>query len=198
MTGKFSPSVPRVMHWGDVQKARGEWVCPECGSALEKDPQTYVLGVRADGRTQAAMVSNSGGYFCADCPVVVLDRTVFGQYAVKAFPKVGDVSSFTVAGIVNRETADGKPALVAFADPAERASAVPAGAAPEGTEARQAPLPASEPEPAPVKAAVKAPAAPKPAAPGAAVAVSRSFAPVREEQVKSSHRPKNRKKLRRR
>lgn len=137
------------------------------------------------------MVRSSGGHFCADCPVVVLDRTVFGQAAVKAFPQIEDVSGFTVAGLVNQESEDGKPALVAFLKDLPRPTA-PEAAPPE-------PIAEAEVEAAREKTEKTDSNAQEPSRElSAGPRQDWDFTPVKAPQIGSGGRPKNRKKLRKR
>ena len=98
--GKFSPSIPRRMYWSD--DVGGCASCPECAKSLESDPQAYVAVTRRRGEMDFHMVGNSAGHFCADCPVVVLDREEFDDDVYLA---VGDADGvdYSVMGIFDRQ-----------------------------------------------------------------------------------------------
>ena len=95
---KFDASVPRKMFWStDVG---GTDFCPQCHGRLENERHTYLLLVREPGDFKPFIVGNDDGYFCARCPIVVLDHEAFAESAL-----VGNPSSrsfeFTVIGIVD-------------------------------------------------------------------------------------------------
>ena len=95
---KFEASVPRKMFWStDVG---GTDFCPQCHGRLENESHSYLLVVREPGDFQPFIVGNDDGYFCARCPIVVLDHEAFAESAF-----VGNPSSrsfeFTVIGIVD-------------------------------------------------------------------------------------------------
>lgn len=76
---KFDASIPRKMFWStDVG---GTDSCPQCGSRLENESHSYLMLVRESGGVQQFVVGNNDGYFCAGCPVVVLDHEAFARSA---------------------------------------------------------------------------------------------------------------------
>lgn len=75
----IDPSVPRRRFWSD--DVGGRDVCPSCGHALINEQQTYMMAVRQGGETTPFIVGVKAGYFCPECPTVVLDRLGFEEYA---------------------------------------------------------------------------------------------------------------------
>lgn len=67
------------MFWSS--KIQGKFQCPECQSALEFEPHAYALAVREGSNIQSFVVGPKGGYFCVECPTVVLDRDTFVRMA---------------------------------------------------------------------------------------------------------------------
>ncbi len=73
------PSVPRRRFWSD--DVGGKDICPSCGHALINEQQTYMMVVRQGGEAVPFIVGVKAGYFCPECPTVVLDRDGFEEYA---------------------------------------------------------------------------------------------------------------------
>ena len=95
---KVDASIPREMFWStDVG---GTVFCPKCDGRLENESQSYLLLVRESGNIQPFIVGNDAGYFCACCPVVVLDYEVFAKSAIAGNPSSCGFE-FTVSGIVD-------------------------------------------------------------------------------------------------
>jgi len=59
---KFKASIPRKMHWSD--DVTGDALCPDCGTALEPEFQTYVVVTRRPNEDCIAAGSRSHG--CRD------------------------------------------------------------------------------------------------------------------------------------
>jgi len=76
---RFSASVPRRQYWSD--EVGGHSFCPECGRRLVTDRHAYVLLIRRQDQDEFHLTNLFSGYFCADCPVVVLDREDFVSIA---------------------------------------------------------------------------------------------------------------------
>ena len=68
---KFDVSIPRKMYWSDELDNKD--FCPECNSKLEHGSSAYLLMIRQKQKYEPLTTLNDGGYFCPDCPVVVLD-----------------------------------------------------------------------------------------------------------------------------
>jgi len=95
---KFDASIPRKMFWStDVG---GTEFCPQCNSRLENESHSYLLLVREPGDFHPFIVGNDNGYFCENCPIVVLDYEAFAQSAIAGNP--GSKSfEFIVPGIID-------------------------------------------------------------------------------------------------
>lgn len=67
------------MYWStDVKNIK---ICPRCGYSLEKEYHSYIIIVRIKNENEQFAVGTDGGYFCPECPVVVLDRDNFIKLA---------------------------------------------------------------------------------------------------------------------
>jgi hypothetical protein len=94
---KFDASVPRKMFWStDIG---GTDLCPRCHSRLENESHSYLMLVRESGDVQQFIVGNDNGYFCACCPVVVLDHEAFARSAHAGSPSSRSFE-FIVPGMV--------------------------------------------------------------------------------------------------
>jgi len=91
-------STPRKMYWSD--DVRGTRLCPDCHARLVPQPQTYLLNMRHGKSTDSHLAGNAGGHFCPTCPVVVLDRKQFDDYAA-ASPVVCAGSDYRVLGLLD-------------------------------------------------------------------------------------------------
>ncbi len=98
-TKKYKPSIPRKMYWSSVLK--NSKICPECGSLLENEYQSYQFCIKSKNGIQYFITGGDGGYFCSNCPIVVLDKDDFAEMA-SLFYK-GDINSteLIVKGIVD-------------------------------------------------------------------------------------------------
>jgi len=90
------------MYWSD--EVNGYAACPDCGGPLESEHHTYLIATRTGGNMDSYLIGNDGGHFCAECPVVVLERDQFEEGAVLAAGKVNGVK-YLVAGIVDLDAA---------------------------------------------------------------------------------------------
>ena len=92
------------MYWStDVKNIK---ICPRCGTSLEKEYHSYIMVVRIKKENEQFAVGTDGGYFCPECPVVVLDRDKFIELASVGLESAGyDESSveLAVAGIVDMD-----------------------------------------------------------------------------------------------
>jgi hypothetical protein len=94
----IDPAIPREMFWsGNVS---GKEVCPKCGHGLINEQQIYVMVVRQAGRFEPLIAGTKAGFFCPECPVVVLDREGFADFARLGLgnPKPGQ---YTILGLVD-------------------------------------------------------------------------------------------------
>ena len=90
-------SIPRKMFWSN--ETEGTAFCPECHSALENDNQTYVLAAGKGRHVDTFIAGNDAGYFCTQCPVVVLDRQEFDEVSEMIWGEKN--ARFNVLGIVD-------------------------------------------------------------------------------------------------
>ena len=100
---KYNPAIPRRKYLSTALKHPRR--CPECQRHLEADAQTFYIAVK--GRTfepEPYIVGPDGGYFCPQCPVVVLDAEEFSNMArlaiEMAHPGASDMQ-FMVLGMVD-------------------------------------------------------------------------------------------------
>ena len=85
------------MYWStDLKNSK---ICPKCNSLLENEYQSYLLFVKTKKDVEPFIVGSEGGYFCPNCPIVVLDKDNFGEMASVA--QDAQSFKFTVAGIVD-------------------------------------------------------------------------------------------------
>lgn len=97
MTSQSGPA-PRKMYWSD--DVRGTTQCPDCKTALAPTRQSYLMVLRRGKAMDGQIVGSGGGYFCTACPVVVLDRARFDDYAAMSrAARAG--SSYLVLGLVD-------------------------------------------------------------------------------------------------
>jgi len=94
---KIDISEPRRMYWND--EADPLHGCPECKKELVKELQTYMVVIARIKKILPYMMSTDCGYFCPDCPVVILDRDEF-TYLTRAATNI-DEPVFAVSGIVD-------------------------------------------------------------------------------------------------
>ncbi len=97
---KFSASIPRKMFWS--RDVGGKSHCPACRSKLESEFHTFMMAVRHAGEVHPFFVGNDAGYFCLQCPTVVLHYEIFVQFARSALDSEYQ-AQFTVLGLVDLE-----------------------------------------------------------------------------------------------
>jgi hypothetical protein len=85
---KFDVSKPRWRYW--ISRARKEMKCPRCSTVLEKEQHPYVVLIKQFDETETFICGNDAGYFCSNCPTVVLDRERF-ERTIKFSVEVGMV-----------------------------------------------------------------------------------------------------------
>jgi len=95
---KFDASLPRKMFWS--KDVGGKDFCPDCHGPLERERHTYMLFTREGHDFNPFIVRNDNGYFCARCPVIVLDYDAFAESAMAGNPASRSFE-FTVPGIVD-------------------------------------------------------------------------------------------------
>lgn len=76
--------------------------CPRCGGSLIQQPQTYLVATRRGRRiTDSFMLGSDFGWFCTDCPTVVIDPEDVGEMLAYALPGWDTGEEFTVVGLVD-------------------------------------------------------------------------------------------------
>jgi len=84
------------MYWSD--SLENSKICPKCGTVLKNEYQTYLVAVEIRKESDQYATGNEGGYFCPNCPVVVLDTDTFeGAVKVAVETHNQNVSSFKFA-----------------------------------------------------------------------------------------------------
>ena len=68
---KHPESIPRNMFWSS--DVGGISRCPGCDESLENESHTYVFATREGEEIDTFIVGGECGYFCQQCPIVVLD-----------------------------------------------------------------------------------------------------------------------------
>jgi len=94
---KFAASLPRRRYWrSDIQSPH---LCPECQQPVEQEFHSYLLFLKRGRDVDSFLVGNDGGYFCATCPVVVLDEEAFRKSSQVVMGNASE--AFFVAGLVD-------------------------------------------------------------------------------------------------
>ncbi len=88
------------MFWSN--EVGGTANCPECGSTLARGHHPYVMAIRERGDVRPFIVGNDGGYFCGQCPTVVLEHDSFRELALVSLGHRGP-AQFVVLGLVDLE-----------------------------------------------------------------------------------------------
>ena len=90
------------MYWSD--SLENSKICPKCGTVLKNEYQTYLVAMKIRKESDPYVTGNDGGYFCPNCPAVVLDKDTFeGAVTVVAKTRNLKVSTFefAVLGLVD-------------------------------------------------------------------------------------------------
>jgi len=76
--------------------------CPRCNGPLQQSRQTYMIATR-HGReiTDSFVVGNDMGWFCTQCPTVVIDPQEVSEFLQHGLPHWDIGNQFAVTGIVN-------------------------------------------------------------------------------------------------
>lgn len=98
ITKQIDISIHRWMYWSyEVDSLH---ICPKCKSSLINERHAYLLAVKTKEEVESFIIGNDGGYFCPNCPVVVLDANVFSSM-VAITPGVRRSAKFIIVGLVN-------------------------------------------------------------------------------------------------
>lgn len=99
---KFSTAIPRYMY-RSTQLTNSE-VCPCCGKKLENEVYTYLVFIKTKFGIEQQIMGVDGGYFCSNCPIIVLDMEKFKTIVRTNYP---DTSfEFLVAGYLDLSAID--------------------------------------------------------------------------------------------
>jgi len=91
-------ATPKKMYWSD--SVRGTTQCPDCQAALIPQQHSYLMVLRHGESMDSQIVGSVGGHFCPACPVVVLERARFDEYAATS-RAAGTASDYVVLGLVD-------------------------------------------------------------------------------------------------
>ena len=53
--------------------------CPKCNANLEREYHSYMVAIDEEGEFTTLMMGHDGGFFCPNCPTVVLDSRTVGE-----------------------------------------------------------------------------------------------------------------------
>jgi hypothetical protein len=96
----IDPSVPRVCIYRGFEGEPGP--CPRCKGALYQQHQLYTIATRRGSRmTDAFLSSGDFGWFCEDCPAVVIDPASVGKMLSFSKPGWDTGDEFSVLGLVD-------------------------------------------------------------------------------------------------
>ena len=95
---KFPASLPRKMYWSE--EVVGVASCPDCGGKLESEQHAYLMATRWKNENFFNIAGSSSGYFCGECPVVVLKSEEFDELAANSMPE-SDGVRYTVLGMID-------------------------------------------------------------------------------------------------
>ena len=103
---KIDVSKPKRMYWKHQVASVSH--CPECQGPLVEEFQSYLFCVKNGREMDSFATGTDGGFFCPQCPVVVLDGDKFDQMA----NVTGQSGQWAVAGIINLDAVEDEYALL--------------------------------------------------------------------------------------
>jgi hypothetical protein len=93
-------SVPRVCIHQAFEGEPGP--CPRCHGALHQQHQLYAVATRRGSRmTDTFMISSDFGWFCEDCPTVVINPASVGEMLSFSRPDWDSGDAFALLGLVD-------------------------------------------------------------------------------------------------
>lgn len=96
----IDPSVPRVCIYQGFKDEPGP--CPRCQGALHQQHQLYTVATRRGSRmTDTFMISSDFGWFCEDCPTVVIDPASVAEMLSFSRPDWDAGDAFALLGLVD-------------------------------------------------------------------------------------------------
>jgi hypothetical protein len=91
--------------------------CPRCGGTLQQTYATYLIGTRRGSKlTDSFMSGAEFGWFCLNCPVVVLDENEVKKTLEILGGRWDIGTEFNVAGIVDLDAVPEKKRSLSFDD----------------------------------------------------------------------------------
>jgi hypothetical protein len=80
----------------------GPGPCPKCGGLLKQNRQTYCVATRLGRKLRDSfMIGSDFGWFCEQCPVVVLNSRAIREMLSHSMPHWDVGNEFLVEGIVD-------------------------------------------------------------------------------------------------
>ena len=80
-------------------------ICPKCNASLEREYHSYFVAIDEEGKLETLMMGHDGGFFCPNCPTVVLDSQavdeLIANYAQRADYAEGEYVKYAVMGIAD-------------------------------------------------------------------------------------------------
>lgn len=129
----FDITLPREAIYQSFKGKPGP--CPRCGGRLQQRSQTYLVATRSGHRTtDPFMLGGDFGWFCADCPTVVINTDEVSMMLGHGAARWEVGTEFAVLGIVDLDAvppnkrdlplggANNPIPLIEFIYPEERAS----------------------------------------------------------------------------
>jgi hypothetical protein len=96
----IDPSVPRMCVYRAFEGEPGP--CPRCQGVLHQQHQTYSVATRRGNRlTDTFLISSDFGWFCKDCPTVVINPAQVGEMLSYSRPDWDTGDAFAVLGLVD-------------------------------------------------------------------------------------------------
>jgi hypothetical protein len=110
---KHSAAIPRRLYWSS--ELDDPACCPECKRLLEPEFHSYMIAIRHKRNIEPFVTGNDGGWFCGNCPIVVLDHGCFSE-AAAIWARTGKDVQFLALGIVNLEAVPQDKRSIPFDD----------------------------------------------------------------------------------
>jgi len=96
----IDPSVRRMCIYQAFEGEPGP--CPRCEGVLHQQYQTYAIATRRGNRlTDTFMIGSDFGWFCEDCPTVVINPAQVGEMLSFSRPDWDTGDAFAVLGLVD-------------------------------------------------------------------------------------------------
>jgi len=80
-------------------------ICPRCNASLEREYHSYLVAIDDEGELETLMMGHDGGFFCQDCPTVVVDSLTVDELMESHAQRVGyaegEYVKYALMGIAN-------------------------------------------------------------------------------------------------